>query len=89
MSLSPGDLPTVDTHLWIPAALMTPAKSTCGKNIMRRLLHRFWADDDGQDIAEYALMLTAMLLIVVSTVAVIGNNSNTIFSAVAGRLTSG
>ena len=56
---------------------------------MKELLHRFWAEDDGQDIAEYALMLTAMLLIVVTTVAVIGNNADTIFSAVAGKLTSG
>jgi len=55
---------------------------------MKKLLHRLWADDDRQDIAEYALMLTTILLIVAATVAAIGNNSNTVFSAVAGKLTS-
>ena len=56
---------------------------------MNELLHRFWAEDDGQDIAEYALMLTTILLIVVATVSAIGNNANAIFNAVAGQLTSG
>ena len=58
-------------------------------NIMKRLLHGLWTNDDGQDIAEYALMLTTILLIVVATVSTIGNNANTIFNQVAGQLTSG
>jgi Flp pilus assembly pilin Flp len=55
---------------------------------MHALLHKLWADDNGQDIAEYALMLTTVLLIVAATVSAIGNNSNAVFSAVAGKLTS-
>ena len=72
---------------------MAPAKNLWQINlwegIMKELLHRLWVDDDGQDIAEYAPMLTTILLIVAMTISAIGNNSNSIFSAVAGKLTSG
>ncbi len=47
-----------------------------------------WRNDEGQDIAEYALMLTVILLIVVGAVSAIGTNSNTIFNSVASRLTT-
>ncbi len=55
---------------------------------MRSLLRRIWQDEQGQDIAEYALMLTVILLIVVASVTMIGGNANTIFTNVANRLTA-
>jgi Flp pilus assembly pilin Flp len=55
---------------------------------MLQLLWKVWSDDDGQDIAEYALMLTVILLIVAATVSAIGTNANTVFNAVAGQLTA-
>jgi Flp pilus assembly pilin Flp len=55
---------------------------------MFELLRRLWHEDEGQDIAEYALMLTVILLIVAATVSAIGTNANNVFNAVAGRLTS-
>jgi Flp pilus assembly pilin Flp len=42
----------------------------------------------GQDVADYELMLAVILLILAATVSTIGNNAKTIFSAVAGKLTS-
>jgi Flp pilus assembly pilin Flp len=52
-----------------------------------RLLKGFWNDDDrGQDIAEYAVMLVVILVLVVGTVRLIGSNANTAFSAVASSL---
>jgi Flp pilus assembly pilin Flp len=47
---------------------------------------RLWQDESGQDIAEYAVMLAVILVIVVGTVKLIGNNSNNIFSNVASSL---
>ena len=47
-----------------------------------------WRDDQGQDIAEYALMLTVSLLIVVGAVSAIGTNANTIFNSVASSLSA-
>ncbi len=52
------------------------------------LLLNIWKQDDGQDIAEYALMLTVILLVVAATVMTIGDNANTIFKSVAGQLTA-
>jgi Flp pilus assembly pilin Flp len=46
----------------------------------------FWPDDSGQDIAEYAVMLAVILVIVVGTLRLIGGNANNAFSAVASSL---
>jgi Flp pilus assembly pilin Flp len=46
-------------------------------------LRRLWFQDNGQDIAEYAVMVAAILIIVVGTIRLIGTNSNTVFSNVA------
>ncbi len=53
-----------------------------------RTLWKIWNDDDGQDIAEYALMLAVILLIVVAAVTAIGTNANSIFNSVASQLTA-
>jgi Flp pilus assembly pilin Flp len=50
------------------------------------LVHRFWSDQQGQDIAEYAVMLAVILVIVVGTVRLIGSNANTVFSSVASSI---
>jgi len=46
-------------------------------------LSELWVDDQGQDIAEYAVMLAAILVIVIGTIRLIGSNANNAFSAVA------
>ncbi len=55
---------------------------------MASCMRALWQDDEGQDIAEYALMLTVILLIVVGALTAIGANANAIFNAVAGQLTA-
>jgi len=52
---------------------------------MHRLLILF-SSEDGQDIAEYAVMVAVILLIVVGTLRIIGSNSNTVFSQVASSI---
>jgi Flp pilus assembly pilin Flp len=42
--------------------------------------------EDGQDIAEYAVMVAVILIIVVGTLRIIGSNSNTVFSTVASSI---
>ena len=49
-------------------------------------LFQFWSDERGQDVAEYAIMLAVVLVIVLGTVRLIGSNSNTIFSEVGSSL---
>jgi Flp pilus assembly pilin Flp len=53
---------------------------------MLRVFSRVWANDEGQDIAEYALMLAVILVIVILTVQAIGTNANTVFSRAASVL---
>jgi pilus assembly protein Flp/PilA len=50
------------------------------------LLHQLWKDEQGQDIAEYAVMLAVILVIVVGTVRLIGSNANTVFSQVGSAI---
>ncbi len=52
-------------------------------------LRTFWnlcADDGGQDIAEYAVMLAVILVIVIGTIRLIGGNANNVFSQVASDI---
>ena len=53
---------------------------------MSKMVHRLWSEDNGQDIAEYAVMLAVILVLVVGTVRLIGSNANTAFSSVASSL---
>ncbi len=53
---------------------------------MQRLLYSLLVDDAGQDIAEYAVMLAVILLLVVGTIRLIGTNANSTFSNVASNL---
>jgi Flp pilus assembly pilin Flp len=43
-------------------------------------------EDDGQDIAEYAVMLAVILVIVIGTIRLVGSNANNAFSAVASSI---
>jgi Flp pilus assembly pilin Flp len=47
---------------------------------------KFWREEEGQDIAEYAVMLAVILVIVVGTLRMIGSNANNVFSNVASTL---
>jgi Flp pilus assembly pilin Flp len=53
---------------------------------MVNLWRELWQEDNGQDIAEYAVMLAVILVLVVGTVRLIGGNANNAFSAVASSL---
>jgi Flp pilus assembly pilin Flp len=53
-----------------------------------RVIQRLWSEQDGQDVAEYAVMLAVVLVIVVGTVRLIGSNANNVFSQAASGLTA-
>lgn len=53
---------------------------------MRELISRMWSEEEGQDIAEYAVMLAVILVLVVGTIRLIGSNANTVFSNVASSI---
>ena len=53
---------------------------------MVNLWRELWLEDRGQDIAEYAVMLAVILVLVVGTVRLIGGNANNAFSATASSI---
>jgi Flp pilus assembly pilin Flp len=53
---------------------------------MRYLLIRLWSNQEGQDVAEYAVMLAVVLVIVASTVRLIGANASNVFSQVGSSI---
>lgn len=53
---------------------------------MKQLLQNMWSNDEGQDIAEYAVMLAVILVIVVGTIHLIGSQANNIFSQTASAI---
>jgi len=63
-----------------------PQKREKGRSLMSVLLKRFWWEDEGQDVAEYAVMLAVILVMVVGTIRLVGSNSNNAFSSVASSL---
>jgi Flp pilus assembly pilin Flp len=65
----------------LPAKNFSPELSP-----MSYLFQRFWTDEEGQDIAEYAVMVAVILIVVVGTIRLIGSNANTVFSNVASSV---
>jgi Flp pilus assembly pilin Flp len=53
---------------------------------MSEFMRRLWSEDSGQDIAEYAVMLAVILVLVVGTIRLIGSNANNAFSNVASSI---
>ena len=53
---------------------------------MSKMFLKLWSDDSGQDIAEYAVMLAVILVIVVGTIRLIGSNANNVFSQVGSAI---
>ncbi len=51
-----------------------------------KLIQRIWSEDQGQDIAEYAVMLAVILVLVVGTIRLVGSNANTVFSNVGSAV---
>src|SRR4051812_21818626 len=73
---------------FVPSGLASRWQDTNGRifredKMMKALAIQLWRDEEAQDIAEYAVMLAVILVIVVGTVRLIGGNANNVFSSVA------
>lgn len=54
---------------------------------MVNLWNAFWSDESGQDLAEYALLIALIALVVIAAVTLLGENINTVFTNIANALT--
>jgi Flp pilus assembly pilin Flp len=62
------------------------AREARKRSPVAKRLQQLWNDDSGQDIAEYAVMLAVILVIVVGTIRLIGSNANNVFSQVGSAI---
>ncbi len=53
---------------------------------MNNLISKLWSNQEGQDVAEYSIMLAVILVIVVGTVRLIGSNAGHVFSQVGSSI---
>ena len=53
---------------------------------MKKFVRSLWNNEEGQDLAEYAVMLAVILVIVVGTIRLIGSNANNVFSSVGSAI---
>jgi Flp pilus assembly pilin Flp len=53
---------------------------------MSEFFRKLWSEEAGQDIAEYAVMLAVILVLVVGTIRLIGSNANNVFSNAASSI---
>ena len=53
---------------------------------MSTIFRRLLAEEEGQDIAEYAVMLAVILVLVVGTIRLIGSKANNVFSEAASSI---
>jgi Flp pilus assembly pilin Flp len=47
---------------------------------------RLWQGEQGQDVAEYAVMLSVIVMIALATVRLIGSGADHTFSAIASSI---
>jgi Flp pilus assembly pilin Flp len=90
ITVSSGGASRCEAPAWAPKSIFlstTEMKTMQEKLTMIKVLaHRFWNEQEGQDIAEYAVMLAVILVIVVGTIRLIGSNANNVFSSVASSI---
>jgi Flp pilus assembly pilin Flp len=66
--------------------LLAPDSKNQVEEIVAQFLQQLWSNEQGQDIAEYAVMLAVILVIVVGTIRLIGGNANNVFSSVSSSI---
>ena len=65
---------------------MRPGRVVDGGQTVIQSIRQLWAEESGQDVAEYAVMLAVILVIVIGTVRLIGGSANNVFSQVGSQL---
>jgi Flp pilus assembly pilin Flp len=62
------------------------SKNFVDSEVYMHSLKGLWSNEEGQDIAEYAVMLAVILVLVIGTVRLVGGNANNVFSNVASSI---
>jgi len=84
----PGYFENDDGRLLFRSGSKQESSSTRGGTTVIETIRQLWTAENGQDVAEYAVMLAVILVIVIGTVRLIGGNANNVFSQVGNQLGS-
>ena len=72
--------------MYKPLLTPLPGRHRDQEETMNYLFRTLWLNEEGQDIAEYSVMLAVILVIVVGTVRLIGSNAGNVFSQVGSSI---
>ena len=53
---------------------------------MTGVLRKAWRQEEGQDVAEYAVMLAVILAIAIGTIRLIGSHAGNVFASVGSAI---
>jgi Flp pilus assembly pilin Flp len=53
---------------------------------MTDFLQKLWGQEEGQDVAEYAVMLAVILVIAIGTIRLIGSHAGNVFAGVGSAI---
>jgi len=53
---------------------------------MEMFWNALWNDESGQDLAEYALLIALIAIVVIGAVTLLGSNIQSVFNDIAGQL---
>src|SRR5258708_20641099 len=67
---------------------LTADRCTNWRDAMAEFIRRSWSEDEGKDIAEYAVMLAVTLVLLVGAIRLIGSNAHTSVSTTATSIHS-
>jgi Flp pilus assembly pilin Flp len=68
------------------AAYLPQSGEDSGRKNMTHSLGRLWSEDDGQDVAEYSVMLAVVLIIALGTIRMIGSSANGVLSSIGSAI---
>jgi Flp pilus assembly pilin Flp len=68
------------------AAHLPQSGEDSGRKNMTHSLSRLWSEDDGQDVAEYSVMLAVVLIIALGTIRMIASSANGVFSSIGSAI---
>lgn len=82
----PPDWVSLSMSYGEPVAFVERCNHEMGASLINTI-QKLWIDENGQDVAEYAVMLAVILVIVIGTVRLIGGSANNVFSQVSSQMT--
>jgi pilus assembly protein Flp/PilA len=66
--------------------LVHPMNFFSEEGTMKDWMTRLWRDESGQDLAEYALLVALIALVVIGAVTLLGTQIQTVFNNIANAL---